>query len=348
MTAVERDFIALLRYGAGLSEECPLSDSPDWEELYKLAEAHAVLGLVAPPDSFPEEKRNITYQQQLFDDSLEIIRRNKQVNEVLAQVVAYLRKNNIESLLQKGQGVAQCYPNPMLRMSGDIDLLVREEDFERARALLRDKVVEADNTTYYRDSHATYYVNSVEVELHASEFDKLHDGTFEKYTILLQQMWTQGGFRSFRCEGTEILLAPQMFDVFYIFLHMLKHYYTNGVGMRQVLDFCVALRSVSDTRPLRQMVERFGLLREWEAFSRVWEHPQLLSIILRQGNMGKGKRLRLSSRYLQRLWQIVPENFQTSLRYWPFSRRRFFRSLLQENHKSLRYFWRHRILKDLQ
>lgn len=347
MESSESDFISLVASGAGLTTTLRLSSQPDWKRIYQLAEEHTVLGILADAISGNSQKGDDclgVVKEQLFDDALEIVRRNKHVNEVLARLVAYLENNGIKTILQKGQGLAQLYPNPMMRMSGDIDLLIRESDFERARVLLKQKAVETDVTRCFRDRHATYDIDGVEVELHASEFDSMHDGTYERYGALLNEMWERDERRTYQCEGQTVYLAPATFDVFYTFLHMIKHYYLNGVGMRQLLDFSLALHKLkADREQLNRWAESFSLKKEWDAFCNVWNDKQLLNVILRQGNMGRSSKHRFSKWYVIRLLQLIPENYRISLRYLPFSKRKFMESLVWENVKSLRYFWIHRI-----
>jgi len=62
---------------------------------------------------------------------------NTQRLQELANLLAHLKKLNIEPLLVKGAGLIKTvYPHPALRVMGDIDLLVKPDDFTSARRLL--------------------------------------------------------------------------------------------------------------------------------------------------------------------------------------------------------------------
>lgn len=344
MTSTEKDFITSVRLGAGLAHEAALSDHPDWDAIYRLAEGHAVLGLLA--EGICDDDASAAVRERLWEDSMGIIRRGKQVNEVLAHVVGLLREYGVETLLQKGQGVAQCYPNPLLRMSGDIDLLVREEDFEKAKELLSQKFPLVEEDHYYKDLHCTFLCGEVEIELHATEFGALNDAARERYREMCREMFREGDFRSYDCEGVSIRLAPASFDAFYLFLHLVKHYYLQGIGFRQVLDLCLFLKTNDhniDYNKISTWTEQFGLQKEWVAFTDIWHNDLLLSLVVRHGNMGRLKSKGFSRNYFFRIFQIIPMNYRFARRHLPFSRWMFVKDFCKNNIKSITYFWNHRI-----
>lgn len=345
MTRVEKDFIELVKRGAGLSAEAHLSSHPDWEAIYRMAEGHAVLGILAEGISDDDEGA-AAVRERLWEDSVEIVRQNKLVNEVLGHVVGYLRKNGVETLLQKGQGVAQCYPNPLLRMSGDIDLLVREEDFEKAKDLLRQKIPFIEEDHYFKDLHSSFLCGEVEIELHATEFGSRNQETRERYRVLCQEMFREGNFRSYECEGVAIRLAPATFDAFYIFLHLVKHYYLQGIGFRQMLDLCLFLKTNDhdiDYDRINAWTEEFGLQKEWVAFTDVWHNELLVSLVVRHGNMGKLKFKGLSRHFFVRGFQIILRNYLFARRHLPFSRRMFVKEICKNYINAITSFWNHRI-----
>lgn len=61
---------------------------------------------------------------------------NETCQREIARSVRRLREAGIEPLLVKGWAVSRLYPPPLVRPAGDIDLVVRHEDFARAEAIL--------------------------------------------------------------------------------------------------------------------------------------------------------------------------------------------------------------------
>lgn len=47
-----------------------------------------------------------------------------------------------------------------------------------------------------------------------------------------------GAVRSWICNGTEVSLPRQDEDIVYIFTHILQHFFNNGVGLKQICDWC--------------------------------------------------------------------------------------------------------------
>ena len=58
------------------------------------------------------------------------------MNQFVAKIIEQLRSKDVYALLVKGQGIAQCYERPLWRASGDVDLLLSDSNYEKAKAAL--------------------------------------------------------------------------------------------------------------------------------------------------------------------------------------------------------------------
>jgi hypothetical protein len=110
----------------------------DWRKITALAEHHRVAGLVAgnlvahPSAKVPDAIRNY-FAERLKAHAL----RSLALTRATIEVTAALRSAEIPSVLLKGQAVAQRYYRaPNARQSIDIDVLVAERDFSRARSVV--------------------------------------------------------------------------------------------------------------------------------------------------------------------------------------------------------------------
>ena len=68
---------------------------------------------------------------------------------------------------------------------------------------------------------------------------------------------------------TDVPLLPAEIDVFYVFAHLLQHFYKGGVGLRQVCDWCRLLytyRGTLDYVLMEHWIRKAGLMDEWSAF----------------------------------------------------------------------------------
>lgn len=138
-------FFLLVRAGLfGRTEgiEDFLPDGVDWAEVYQLAKEQSVAGLVAEGIRILQDEWLKTHDSALVPrqwslrfapDTLRMEQRNLDMNKFIAKLIGRLRENDSYALLLKGQGVAQCYMNPLRRACGDVDLLLTEEDYQKAK-----------------------------------------------------------------------------------------------------------------------------------------------------------------------------------------------------------------------
>ena len=141
-------FFFLIRAGLfGRTEgmEDFLSDDVDWAEVYQLAKEQSVVGLVEEGIEALQDEWLRVHGSPLLPKKwavkfayapLKLEQYNQAMNKFIAGLILRLHKRDIHALLVKGQGVAQSYNKPLWRTCGDIDLLLKEGDYERAKDYL--------------------------------------------------------------------------------------------------------------------------------------------------------------------------------------------------------------------
>lgn len=269
-TSVEA-FFALLK--AGLWENS-VRLSPfepiDFEAIFQLADDQSVVGLVAAGLEQVEDRKIVKAEALPFLKKVfSLEQRNEGMNEFIAGLVAKMHGAGIETLLVKGQGIAQCYARPKWRSAGDVDLFLDEENYEKAKAFLTPSAtsVEIEGESV---KHLGMTLDSWSVELHGTlrcelsrKMDKVID-EIQKYTFEKRQVrvWQNG--------ETEVFLPAVDNDVIFVFTHFLKHFYKGGLGLRQICDWCRLLwtyRESLDVELLERRLRKMGLLSEWKAFA---------------------------------------------------------------------------------
>lgn len=273
MNREHKQFFALLRAGLWNTpvDATLFAGSTNWEAILAQATRQTVSGLVAqavstlpayaqPPAPIADKMRSIT---------IATIRSHALLNRTLAEAVDLFRRNGIRAILFKGQGVAANYPEPTLRICGDIDLYVGHEQYEKACALAR-QWGEAEDTATESEKHYHFRHGSVTVELHriAEQLPlPWHNARFQRWT----QRHLQGdGLRSISVERTMVLLPPVNFDALYIFNHAWHHFAEGGgVGLRQLCDWVRYLhtfRDEIDHAELERDLKAFRLWQQWRIF----------------------------------------------------------------------------------
>lgn len=162
-------FLALLR--AGLWETAVQLESygvVDFSDVYGISEAQSVVGLVAAGiEQVEDVKVPQAYALQFVGYTLQIEQRNRAMNEFVGRLIEKLRREDVYSLLVKGQGVAQCYVRPLWRSSGDVDLLLSEDNYKKAKAVLAPLASSVERENRYT-KHLGMIIDNWEVELHGN------------------------------------------------------------------------------------------------------------------------------------------------------------------------------------
>jgi len=263
-------FLALVR--AGLWEkDVWLSQfgQIDFNEVYRLAEEQSVVGLVA---AGIEHVKDVKVPQQIaltfVGGTLQIEQRNLSMNEFAIWLINRLNDNSIKSLIVKGQGVAQCYERPHWRSSGDIDLLLDADNYEKAKIALFPLADSVDKEEK-EAKHQALNIKGFEIELHGRMpffLSRRVDSVID--SVLNDSL--NGGHRIWRTNNTEIYLPKPDNDVIIIFTHFLFHFFIEGVGLRQICDWCRLLwlyRNEVNQELLEKRLQEMGLVSEWKTFA---------------------------------------------------------------------------------
>lgn len=268
----QQAFFALVR--AGLWEKevrlLPYGDI-DYAEVMRLAQEQAVVGLVAAGlEHVTDVKVPQVWALQFAGQTIQLEQRNKAMNQFIAGLIAKMREADIYTLLVKGQGIAQCYERPQWRTSGDVDLFLSVENFEKAKSLLL-PLSSGNKPECNYSKELGYYIDLWSVELHGTQRTGLSSRVDSEIDVVQRGLFYGGKVRSWNNGGTTIYLPAADEDVFLVFTHFIKHFYKEGgVTVRQVCDWCRLLWTYKDSidyKLLERRVKRAGLMSEWNAFA---------------------------------------------------------------------------------
>ncbi len=311
----QQAFFELLRTGlwGNGNPDIRIDESTDWQEVYRLATEQSVLGLVLAGLERSDVKPPQVLLLQWIGEVQMIEQRNKEMNAFIADLIEKLRKNDICAMLVKGQGIAQCSEKPLWRCSGDVDLLLSYDNYQKAKTLLTPLASEVESE-YEGISHLGMTIDGWVVELHGS----LRVGLPQRINRVLDEIQADtfygGNVRSWLNGQTQIFMLGKENDIVYVFVHFLNHFYKEGVGLRQICDWCRLMWTYRDSLNygmLEQRIKRTGLVSEWKVFynlaSRYLGMPDLgsglmvhdsrfdkkadriMKFILKSGNMGHNR-----------------------------------------------------------
>ena len=238
-------FFDFLKYCLGYKEDMSrVIACMNWQELYSFASKQALLGLCFDGierlgKEYPEElKRNPIGRELLMTwmgKAQQIRRQNMKVNAVAGKLFSMLREDGMRCCILKGQGNALMYSNPYSRTPGDIDVWINASR-ERIMEYARKKFELGDDI---RLQHLETSLDGVPVELHffpCSMNNPIYHARLQKWfrrNADLQCSQIVG-----LPDGTGEIAVPTLaFNVVYQLTHLYHHFFDEGIGMRQIIDY---------------------------------------------------------------------------------------------------------------
>lgn len=329
----QKAFVALLRGGLWGKEVqfAPYTDI-DFKEIYRLAQEQSAVGLVAVGIETLQSPRfkiqGIPPIHQMIaltiaGEVFQLEQRNRAMNKFVARLVADMRTKGIDALLVKGQGIAQCYEKPEWRTCGDVDLFLSENNYAKAKELLVPLATSVEEE-YVREKHLGMTIDGWVVELHGRLYCGLSSRIERELDDIYVDTFNGGNVRSWNNNGVQVFQLGIENDVFYVFTHILQHFYKEGVGLRQICDWCRLMwtyRDKIDVQKLKSRLKRAGIMSEWKAFyalaSKYLGMPNLVNgfgimvhdsrydkkadrimeFVLKAGNMGHNRDMSHFSKY---------------------------------------------------
>ena len=254
MFSQQQIFFEFLRYNIGTTSEIPSTiREADWRVMYNLAKKQTLIGVLfggiqlLPKELAPDADLLMTWMGK----AQQIRRQNMRVNMAAGKLHRKLREDGLRCCILKGQGNALMYPNPYSRNPGDIDVWVNDTR-ARITEYARGHFALEDGMRYH---HLETTMDGVPVELH------FVPGTMNNpvYNRRLQEWFKRNG--DLQCSNVvrlpdgagEIAVPTCSFNVIYQLSHLYHHFFDEGIGMRQMIDYYYVLKSLPQNSQNTQM-----------------------------------------------------------------------------------------------
>ena len=238
-------FFAFLKYCLGYKGNISrVIAGMNWQQLYSFASKQAILGLCFEGikrlgEEYPEELRLNPIGRELLmtwmGKAQQIRRQNMKVNAVAGKLFSMLKKDRLRCCVLKGQGNALMYPHPYSRTPGDIDVWI-DASRERIMEYTQKKFELGDDI---RLQHLETSLDGVPVELHffpCSMNNPIYHARLQKWfrrNADLQCSHIVG-----LPDGAgDITIPTSAFNVVYQLCHLYHHFFDEGIGMRQIIDY---------------------------------------------------------------------------------------------------------------
>lgn len=282
VSSTEQLFYELMRVSLNVQDSLSQMPSVDqWLSLYAMAEKHSVSGvcfagvlklLNCDATDFYGMGEDLYYQWAAI--ALQIQQRNDVLNRQCVQIQAMISEAGFNSFIMKGQGNAAFYdestclfsPLPsklsLLRQPGDIDVFL-DGGFEKVNEFVQR--TSPTNEINELEIHFHYF-HDTEVEIHYRPF--IMRNPFKNNRL---QLFLKGQYEAcyenkiMLCGAGEITVPTVQFNLVHQMVHIFHHFFTGGVGLRQMMDYYIILKSQqadeTEINQVKEIVSMLGLNR---------------------------------------------------------------------------------------
>lgn len=280
----------------------------EWKTIYELAKKQTLTGILLegikklPKEQCPPKQVLL----QWFTNVENIRKRNQELNRLVIKVSQKFKKDGFKSVILKGQGNALLYPDPLLRTSGDIDIWLDASKKDIIKYVR--KYCPNEEIVYHHAEFPVMKACNIEVHFTPSWMNNYFKNK------KLQKLFREFKDKQFTHEvslpdSKEKICIPTIeFNRIYILLHIYRHLFDEGIGLRQILDYYYVLKQECSEEEkansykwikelgmqrfcsavMYMMQEVFGLESKYLICApSVKEGKFLLDEIMRAGNFGK-------------------------------------------------------------
>ena len=234
--------------------------------LYNISNKHDLTQMiVAPLEEMSVLKPEYAVTEKFKKALFTAIYRYEKSNYDLNQICELFSKKGIDHIPLKGAVIRNYYPKPYFRTSCDLDILVKQEDVERATELLTSRL------NYRFETKGRYDVSLFapsggHIELHFG----LNGNDFRKAKSLVD-VWESGELSSI--SPNRFVMSPELFLLFHVY-HMAKHFVHGGCGIKPFIDLWIVKNKIGyDKERAEKMLHENELLEFYKnalTLSEIW------------------------------------------------------------------------------
>ena len=210
-----------------VQQYCALSQE-EKEQLFQLCSKHSIsviVGDVLGKSKMIEKTPDV---KKLINESFMSVYRYEQSQTEIKKITHVLTELKIPYILLKGPRVRKYYPEPWLRTSCDIDILIHEEDLDLAINGLMEKCSYKKQERNYHDVPLVS-PNNILLELHFNIKENM-----DNLDKVLIKVWDYSSpMNKDNCLEYE---QSNEFFFFHLLAHTAYHFQHGGCGIRSILD----------------------------------------------------------------------------------------------------------------
>lgn len=299
ITAKDKAFLLLIRRALFNSNDQLSSiglknEDVDWKAVFEESMAHAMTlvalnGTVGLDDAIiPDEVIN-----EWQGASIHFILKNELLMQVQDELIGILEDSGIYGAVIKGASAAFCYNDPEARILGDVDFLVREEDFDKTVALLEGKGF-AKEKAESNPCHTEFNYKGCSIEIHRY-VNGLPGGELGEYlkSIFVRSFEKGKYFES--VAGYTFPVTDELCQALTLITHTQGHILRGGLGLRHLCDWAafVDKKLTDELRVhLDPILKRAGLYKFYRVLTKTCQKFLLSNEFLLDESISESTKLR--------------------------------------------------------
>ncbi len=241
--------------------------SVDWSAVLDEGDRHAVTALLFPSImQLPDLSDAL--MSRICGTAVSASHGSEELMQTQQEVLALFDQQGISCAILKGTSLACLYPHPELRVLGDIDILFTQETIAEACHVLYQQ---GFTKTHVSEKHICLERQGVSVEMHSmvSTFPESEKGLFARKFMADALQHTE----TMHMGDDAFPALSGMYQIISLLAHMDQHLATEGIGLRQLCDWAVAVHAQRQQIGSEQLalLEACGLLQFAKVITRICE-----------------------------------------------------------------------------
>ncbi len=227
MNVQQRGIITLIKSAlSGKSHELPEGFSS--EGVIDIAREHQISPLVYYGATNCGFDKSSEEMKTLFNNAVPLVMLDEAQKEALAEICEDFISEGIEHMPLKGAVLKSLYPRTEMRVMGDIDILIKTEQYEKVSAIMENS---GYSFQYESDHELVWGKDLITVELHKSVMTSYNKDFYAYFG---------DGWKLAKADlGTLMHSMSDEHFYIYMFVHFAKHYRVSGIGIKHMIDLWV-------------------------------------------------------------------------------------------------------------
>lgn len=272
------DFLQLVRFGIGTSNDVRISNNTDWVRLKTLADEQGLSAIVLDALNTGSDLTNTMSLQMKLEWIGEVLQnyegRYRQYEKAISSLSSFYHQHGYKMMVLKGYSCSLDWPKPNHRPCGDIDIW-QYGDYQKADELLKtEKGIVVDDS---HEHHTVFNWRDFTVENHYDFIDVHHRKSSPQLEAIFKDLGKDDShyveiMDASTGSATKVYLPSPNLHALFLLRHAMEHFASTELTLRQLLDWAFFVEKHGkdvDWKWLLNVLEEYGMLPAFNIFNAV-------------------------------------------------------------------------------